>query len=198
MTMTHKLRVPIGFLLLAVALIVVVIGCNASDPNPDFPTAIEVQEGGSAIATSNKGDVQTGDIAPDFTLKDIDDNIVSLADFRGQPVIVNFWATWCAPCRIEMPEFEEAFHAHADDNLVILALNQDEEVDAVRDFFVDELNLSFTALLDQNNLVNGDYTALGALPTTYFINEEGIVTVIHRGPIASSQLDVYLEQTITN
>ena len=141
------------------------------------------------------GAVQVGQEAPNFTLVDLDGNEHTLAELRGKPVIVNFWATWCAPCRIEMPEFEEAFADYASDDLVILALNREETPETVEEFFVDELGLSFTPLLDSMADVADSYGVFN-MPTTYFVNPDGMVSAVHRGPLARVQLDGYMEQTL--
>ncbi|MFK7803696.1 MAG: redoxin domain-containing protein [Anaerolineae bacterium] len=141
------------------------------------------------------GAVQVGEIAPNFTLIDLDGNEHTLDSLRGKPVIVNFWATWCAPCRIEMPEFEEAFVDYADENLVILALNREETPDVVEEFFIEEMGLTFTPLLDSTAQVADGYGVFN-MPTTYFINAEGVVSDVHRGPVARVQLDQYLENVL--
>jgi len=133
---------------------------------------------------------------PNFTLDDLDGRAVSLTDFRGQPVIVNLWATWCAPCRIEMPALQEAFEKYEDQGLEILALNQGETADVARQFFYDEMKLTFTPLLDENSTIPAMYDGMNVLPTTYFIDREGIVSAVHRGPLTPGQIDGYLGEII--
>ena len=133
-----------------------------------------------------------GDRAHNFTLYDLDGNLVSLADFRGQPIIVNFWATWCAPCRIEMPELQEAYEKYKDDGLVILALDQDEPVDVARSYFYDEMDLTFTPLQDEGSAIATTYGSFGVLPSTFFIDSDGVVQAIHRGPVTLRQIEGYL------
>ena len=119
------------------------------------------------------GILKVGDVAHDFTLNDLDGNLVSLSDYGGRPVIVNFWATWCAPCRIEMPELQAAFEQHQDDGLAILALDQDEPAEVAGAYFYDEMGLTFTPLLDENSAVSTHYGSYGVLPSTYFIDASG-------------------------
>lgn len=138
------------------------------------------------------GPIAVGDPAPAFTLDDLDGNSVTLADYAGKSVILNFWATWCAPCRIEMPELQKSFETHQDDGLTILALNQEEPDFAVRQFFYSEFDLTFTPLLDSEGTVSQIYGAVN-LPTTVFINPEGQITAIHRGPVTAALVDGYLE-----
>lgn len=133
-----------------------------------------------------------GDQAYNFTLDDLDGNPVNLSDFQSQPVIVNFWATWCAPCRIEMPELQEAYQKYQDDGLVILALNQDEPADVAHSFFYGEMDLTFTPLLDEGSAVATSYGSFSVLPSTFFIDSDGVVQAIHRGPVTLGQIEDYL------
>ena len=147
------------------------------------------------------GATKVDEVAPTFYLDDETGTQHSLEAFKGQPVIVNFWATWCAPCRVEMPEFEQALNDYADENLVILGVNREEEVEIVEQFFADEglfddeLGNSFFALFDSTATVAEAYGVFN-MPTTYFINAEGVVTAVHRGPLARVQLEDYMELTL--
>lgn len=108
--------------------------------------------------------------APDFSLKDLRGNLVSLRDFRGRVVFLNFWATWCPPCRLEMPTMEELHREFADHGLVILAVNFRESPDEVRSF-LKQHGFTFTTLLDEEERAFGLYRAW-SLPTTYLINKK--------------------------
>jgi peroxiredoxin len=138
---------------------------------------------------------KVGEKAHDFTLSGLDGNIVTLSELREQPVIVNFWATWCAPCRIEMPELQAAFEKHQDQGLVILALDQDEPPDVVQKFFFDEMGLTFTPLLDEEGIISQLYGVFN-FPATFFINGEGVITAIHHGPMTQAQIEGYLSDTV--
>jgi peroxiredoxin len=109
--------------------------------------------------------------APDFTLADLNGNRVRLQDLRGQVVFLNFWATWCVPCRQEMPTMEKLHREMKDQGLGVVAVNIREGPKAVREF-VDELGLTFTVLLDREEEVSKAYGAWG-IPLTYIINREG-------------------------
>ncbi|MBI2174952.1 MAG: TlpA family protein disulfide reductase [Candidatus Omnitrophica bacterium] len=107
--------------------------------------------------------------APDFTLRDLQGNAVRLQDFRGKVVFLNFWATWCPPCRLEMPTMEELHREFSDQGLVVLAVNFRESQDEVRSF-LKQHGLTFTTLLDEQERAFGLYRAW-SLPTTYLINK---------------------------
>jgi peroxiredoxin len=113
--------------------------------------------------------------APDFKLFTPDGQQVALSDFRGQPVLLNFWAARCGPCRSEMPLFQEIFEDNnwIQKGLVILAVNLQESADDVR-LFMSEYGLSFTVLLDTTGEVGNRYGVRG-IPATLFIDKDGII-----------------------
>lgn len=137
-----------------------------------------------------------GDEAPNFFLLDLEDNVVGLEDLRGQPVLINFWATWCAPCRLEMPELEAAYQQYQADGLVILAVNNMETADTVQKYFYDEMNLTFTPLLDTDGIVANLYGSL-VFPSSYFVNPDGQIAAIHRGPMTADLIEGYLAEAVS-
>lgn len=205
----NPLLIVSGFIILGLALTLVIFGGNLFGGGEEPETAA-VETGSSILEQvpalepgansvelpTGGGLLEAGNLAYDFALNDVDGNLVQLSDFIGQPVIVNFWATWCGPCRIEMPELEAAYQAHQEEGLVILALDQQESAEDVANFF-DELGLNFTAVLDEEGIVSELYGVANILPTTFFINEDGQVTAIHRGPMVQSQIDGYLADTLS-
>jgi peroxiredoxin len=145
----------------------------------------DVQEARTAL--------EVGDEAPDFTLAQLQGEAITLADLRGQPVILNFWATWCAPCVFEMPELEAAYHNYRQDDLVVLGLNYDEDALTIERFLQDELDttVTFPILLDEHAHTADEYVVYN-LPTTYFIDRNGLITAVHRGPLTARQIADYL------
>lgn len=137
---------------------------------------------------------QAGDPAPDFELALLDGDTFRLSDHRGRPVILNFWATWCAPCRVEMPELQRAQaafeEADAADAPMVLTVNEQESAERVGEFF-NEVGLTLPALLDTEGDVGATYGAF-FLPTTVIIGPDGVVVGVHRGMISRDQLDAYL------
>jgi peroxiredoxin len=151
----------------------------------------------SALAplAEGQGPLQVGDVAYDFLAPDLSGNVVTLADFRGQPVIINFWATWCPPCRVEMPELQAAYEEYQDEGLVILAVDFQESAETVSRFFYDQMGLTFTPLLDENGRIAQQY-GVSNFPTSYFVGPDGRVTAVHFGMMTRSQIDDYLALTL--
>ena len=117
---------------------------------------------------------EIGYLAPGFTTRDLKGNRVSLSDFKGQVVILNLWATWCGPCRVEMPSFESLYRRFRAEGLVVLAVSIDKGNDQeVRDF-VDEYGLSFPVWLDPEKEVESRYPTF-TIPTTFVIDRQGRV-----------------------
>ena len=131
----------------------------------------------------------------DFTLQNLEGDTVTLGQFLGQPVVLNFWATWCGPCRIEMPEIQAAYKTYQDDGLVVLAINQNERPIDVETFFL-ELGLTFQPLLDEGSATGRNYGLANTLPSTVVIDPAGDIVAIHRGILTRDQLDSYLTEAL--
>jgi peroxiredoxin len=128
--------------------------------------------------------------APDFTLKDLGNTDVTLSSHKGHVVLINFWATWCGPCRVEMPAIERRYEVLKDEGFVVLAVNVDEQITDVS-AFVHELDLTFPVLLDPGAKINDLYRVRG-LPTSYIVDREGVIRQLHIGLMTEEQLDGYL------
>lgn len=130
----------------------------------------------------------------DFTLPDLDGQPRSLSDWDGDMVVLNFWATWCPPCKKEMPLFQERYEAHAADGFTIVAVAVDE-IDETRDF-VFTFGIEFPVLIGQEDAiaVGREYgNRIGALPYSVVIDRQGMVRETHRGEVTENDLDAWLE-----
>jgi len=135
--------------------------------------------------------LETGGPAPDFDLEAADGTPVGLKDYRGDVVLLNFWATWCAPCRTEMPLLESTFESFRDQGFVVLGIDFDESAELVA-AFGEELGLSFPLLLDPGGKIQHLYKVRG-YPTTVVLDREGRIQAYHIGVLTQSQLGGYLE-----
>jgi peroxiredoxin len=128
-------------------------------------------ENTSQATTANNEGLKIGAKAPDFEMKTLSGETVKLSSLKGKKVMLNFWATWCPPCKAEMPEMEQ-FYKEAGKDVVILAVNIDPQLDVKG--FVDKNGITFPILLDEDDHVNETYQVL-SIPTTYFINSNGLI-----------------------
>lgn len=140
---------------------------------------------------------QAGFRAPDFTLKTPSGESHTLAELQGQAVLINVWATWCPPCRSEMPAIQKMYEEYRDDGFVVLAVNntaQDNPFDIPS--FTQEYGLTFPVLLDETGEVVRMYQ-VRSLPSSYFINRQGIITeVVIGGPMSEALLRTRIEEAL--
>ena len=128
----------------------------------------------ATLALPALASAQEGRPAPPFTVRDVDGRTVRLQDLRGRPVVLDFWATWCAPCRTSMPDLDEIQQRYSSEGLVILGLSLDEDgVQPVRRF-AQSLGVKFRLAL-ANDRVLSEYGPIRSVPTTVFINRQGVV-----------------------
>ena len=141
--------------------------------------------------------VQTGFVAPDFTLKTPAGAEFTLASLRGRVVLVNFWASWCPPCKAEMPALQKVYQAYKDEGFVILAVDSTSQ-DSIENVqkFVNENNINFPILLDQSGEVSNLYR-IQSLPTSFFIGTDGVIReIVIGGPMAEALLFTRVEKLL--
>ncbi len=132
--------------------------------------------------------------APEFSLPALDGRQVSLSDLHGQVVLVNFWATWCTPCRTEMPEIQAAYQNHREQNFTVLAINQAED-DQAASQFAQQLHLTFPILLDHDGAIARQYQ-LQALPTSFFIDRDGVIRAASLGQMNRAYIEAELAKLL--
>jgi cytochrome c biogenesis protein CcmG, thiol:disulfide interchange protein DsbE len=134
--------------------------------------------------------ITLGESAPDFAMTLEDGGTIRLSDLQGRPVMINFWATWCPPCRAEMPGIVDA--AAMDEELIVLAVNVLEENDLVR-AFAEEFEMAMPVVLDVNGELRDHYLVRG-MPTSVFINRDGEVESVWVGLLDEDRLEQQLSQ----
>jgi len=133
----------------------------------------------SLVVPLNAYGVGVQDNAPDFTLKSLQGSNMRLEEYRGQVVLINFWASWCGPCRQEMPLLDRLHHRYEDTGFAVLGVNVEGET-APAQKIVDKTNVTFPILIDDGQKVSEMYN-LQAMPSTVVIDRDGVVRYIHLG-----------------
>ena len=135
--------------------------------------------------------------APDFTVYDIDGNAYKLSDFRGKPVILNFWATWCGYCQVEMPDFEEKFKQYGEDIHFIMLNVTDgaQETVETASSFIAEQGYTFPVYYDTDLAATSAYNTSG-LPVTYFIDAEGNFVAWQQGMLTAETLQIGIDMLL--
>lgn len=149
---------------------------------------------GVGAPLSSSPSPREGFFAPDFTLDTLQGEQVKLSSLRGKVIVVNFWTTWCPPCRAETPALERSYETYKDLDVVILGVNLTDQ-DSLKEVesFVHEFGLTYPILLDRDGAVGLLYE-LSGLPTTFFINREGIIrTVVIGGPMSETSIRSKIE-----
>lgn len=142
--------------------------------------------------TDAKVGITEGNVPPDFELMTLDGEKMSLSSLEGKKVILNFWATWCPPCRKEMPDMQK-IHDDYEGEVVVAAVNltsSEKNIDSVKRF-VDELGLTFPVLLDEDGKINKQFEVL-SYPTSYIVNEDGVITTKFAGAMTYEQMEDFI------
>lgn len=156
---------------------------------PAQPPAETVTEATAEVTETQATDPEAHP-APDFTMLDMEGNEVSLASFFGKPIVLNFWASWCGPCKMEMPDFNEAYAAYKDEIEFLMVNMTDGSRETVEkaSSFIAESGYTFPVYYDTQYSAAITYS-VSSLPTTYFINEEGELVTYAKGAINGTILE---------
>ncbi|MEL6152356.1 MAG: redoxin domain-containing protein, partial [Chloroflexota bacterium] len=160
----------------------------------DDAAGAEIEGEAAAETTELTVGLNVGELAPNFETFTADGEPIALEDLRGQTVLLNFWATWCGPCRIEMPEFQDAYEANREDGFVILAVNNRENAEQVQDF-AGELGLTFPLAMDLQGDIQDQYAVFN-YPSTFLINEDGTIKSKHFGALSVAQIEDLIAEAV--
>ncbi|MBB6713444.1 TlpA family protein disulfide reductase [Clostridium gasigenes] len=161
---------------------------NSENPNNNIISS-PVENSGNKIDMENS-QTTTKEKAIDFKLKDLNGKDVSLNDFKGKNVLLNFWATWCPPCKAEMPDIEKLYQENKNSDLVILAVNLGEDKQTVKSF-IEKNKYNFDILLDSDQDVAIKYNIV-SIPTSFFIDKEGKIVSKKIGAMTLEEMKSYI------
>lgn len=177
-------------------VIVFVVGIMAADVILDKRSSSQLE---AANLASTELDLlvgnQVGELAPDFTATTLDGEIFQLSELRGKTVLVNLFASWCGPCRLEMPHLVDVSNQFDTDEIVFVGLNLQEKPQAVA-AFQEEFGIDFPLVLNEDGrLTDSLYTPIG-LPTSWFIDQDGVVRYVFAGAMTREVLENVLDDVV--
>lgn len=181
--------------LLGLAVLIGIATYSFAEQNADSVDTLNNEQLGTDMALTENSSLQKGDTPPDFKLETLDGEQFQLSELKGKKVILNFWATWCPPCKAEMPHMQ-SFHEKFGDEVEVVAVNltnNDSGMKRIQEF-VDDYGLTFTIPLDKKGVVEDAYEAT-TIPTSYIITSEG--TVQHKivGPMDEAMMEQLISST---
>ena len=186
----NKNLLSIAIILLAVAIVIVNIWSpSPTAGNEELVTETEIPDS-AEIPGIDLSQVAEGNPAPDFELTNLNGEIVKLSDYQDKKVILNFWATWCPPCKAEMPHMQNFYEQNKENGIEILAVNLtnlDKGLSEIESF-VDEYGLTFDIPLDEEGTIGMQYQAF-SIPTSYIIDKNGIITKKIVGPMDEPMME---------
>ena len=168
------------YLNIGVAIVLIVVGVGSL-----------LWMGQQSATSASQPTTPTGATAPDFALLSPEGREISLSDYAGQVILINWWATWCPPCKAEMPAINAFYEAHQADGFVVLAVNSQEGASTVKDF-IQHNGFTFPILLDSQGQVMDRYH-VRALPTSFIIDRHRVIQHIQTGEISPQQLEAIVE-----
>lgn len=163
--------------LFIIILLLILVSCDRkTESGPFSKTGVK-----SGIDISTVEAPRVGFRAPNFILKDLNGGMISIAGLRGKVVMINFWATWCGPCKVEMPSMNRLYNDLKGRDFEILAISSDVQGEKVVKPFIAQGRFNFTVLIDSSFKVNSDYGVTG-IPTTFLVDKDGVITYKIFGP----------------
>ncbi len=165
---------------LAIAVVTVPTLLNGSDEGA--PDADAVVSGGAPSCKTSQGKANLT-----FKLKDMNGATVNLADYKGKVVLLNFWATWCGPCKLEIPEFVRAYEAHKGEGFVVLGVSIDDTAEQLKDF-AKQFKITYPMLLMEEN-VEQAYGPIYGVPISFFIGRDGLICRKQMGEVKKEMLE---------
>lgn len=202
--MKNKKMLGIGVILFAVLIVGAFILYNAMKDKVEDNSFQMAGDKVDENSTSNTNDIDTNGtetntdndkvVALDFTMTDKNGNEVKLSNFLGKPIVLNFWASWCGPCQMEMPDFEEMYKTYGEDIQFLMVNMTDGSQETVGSAtqFIMEKGYTFPVYYD-TKMEGAYYYSVYSLPTTYFIDAEGYVTASNKGMISGENLQKGIE-----
>ncbi|MGG0669450.1 peroxiredoxin family protein [Sporosarcina koreensis] len=191
----------IGYVIAALligSMVAIMINQNVKKADPIDKSSVLIQSKDGTEGTTAEGDVglDFGNLPPDFELATLDGEMLKLSELKGKKVVLNFWATWCPPCKAEMPHMQNYYQNSAeDDNVEIVAVNltssENRGVKVVQEFS-DSYGLTFKIPLDETGIVGEEYQVF-QIPTTYMLNTDGTISQIVKGPMDESTLQMLID-----
>ncbi len=185
-------RGGLSVLVLALLAGILLISCSsaAREIGGSVPAGNDASSSGNLASAPRPGHP-----APEFTVQDINGKAISLSDFRGRPVLINFWTTWCPPCRAEMPDIEKVYQKYKDKSLVVLGISVGEDRETVAKY-LEKGGFSWIFLVDQ---IGETFTMRyrgAAFPSSFFVDKDGIIQDVSIGALNEKGLETKLEKIL--
>jgi cytochrome c biogenesis protein CcmG, thiol:disulfide interchange protein DsbE len=162
----------------------------------DSPSSAASSQNITLTATASGPAPRVGQVAPDFTVQDVNGNLHKLSDYRGSPVWINFWASWCPPCRAENPDIQAVYDANSAAGLVVLGIAIGEDTGTVKDY-AGRAGLTYTIGLDGGTDIAATYRIVG-IPTHFFIDRDGILRDWRIGSLSKDTMDAKVAEIMGN
>jgi peroxiredoxin len=189
--MSAKWMIAAAGVLGLAAVTVPVVSCGGQGGQESNPAQQQgTAAAGETKASGSDSEVCAADAKParlDFTLTDMNGKSVNLADYKGRPVLINFWATWCPPCKQEIPAFIELQDKYRDQGFVVLGVSTDDPVDALKQFAA-EYKMNYPVLQGTEELMD-EYGPIWAIPVSIFVKRDGTICKKHMGPASKEDFE---------